>query len=242
MYFQTLQDSLLQRVKQQVRNGELTERGLARLAGISQPHLHNVLKGVRVLTPGTADRLLQQLRLSVLDLMEYHWLVRHLASRQPEDFGNREIPVLAGRLGPGLPWPVEVSLFERYPVSCQRLERVTAPIMVRLGVDSRMNEVLTAGDLMLLDQAEEIRSRPDARALYAIQLGGEGVVRWVRSSGRYLYLVAADAFNHPWAWERIPLGPEGALKYVRARAIPVTRRRQRLTIQREDPVQAMTSR
>ncbi|HWB99940.1 MAG TPA: hypothetical protein VG672_24700 [Bryobacteraceae bacterium] len=57
-------------VRTLVRNGEVTERGLARLAGISQPHLHNVLKGVRAMTPEIGDLLLVTLKLDLLDLFE----------------------------------------------------------------------------------------------------------------------------------------------------------------------------
>jgi DNA-binding transcriptional regulator YdaS (Cro superfamily) len=68
MYFETLQARLLDYVRWKVRNGELTERRLAGLIGVSQPHMHNVLKGLRTLSPGIADRILRMLEMSVLDL------------------------------------------------------------------------------------------------------------------------------------------------------------------------------
>jgi plasmid maintenance system antidote protein VapI len=68
MKIATLQTRVVQRVGARIRNGELTERGLARLAGISQPHMHNVLKGVRTLSPEMADQILDCLGMSVLDL------------------------------------------------------------------------------------------------------------------------------------------------------------------------------
>jgi hypothetical protein len=40
------------------------------MIGISQPHMHHILKGVRGLSVETADRILARLRLSVLDLLE----------------------------------------------------------------------------------------------------------------------------------------------------------------------------
>jgi transcriptional regulator with XRE-family HTH domain len=52
-----------------VRRGEVTERGLARLTGVSQPHIHNVLKGKRLLSISMADQMLRQLRLDVCDLL-----------------------------------------------------------------------------------------------------------------------------------------------------------------------------
>ena len=70
MDFETLQLRLLARVRTYVRNGELTERGLARMIGISQPHMHHILKGVRTLSIENADRILRRLNLTVLDLIE----------------------------------------------------------------------------------------------------------------------------------------------------------------------------
>jgi plasmid maintenance system antidote protein VapI len=52
-----------------MNNGEFTERGLAKKARISQPHLHHILKGKRALRPEVADRLLAELQISILDLL-----------------------------------------------------------------------------------------------------------------------------------------------------------------------------
>ena len=61
---------LVNHLRERVRSGELTERGLARLTGVSQPHIHNVLKGYRVFSVGTADVILFHLKLDVMDLLE----------------------------------------------------------------------------------------------------------------------------------------------------------------------------
>lgn len=68
--FQQLLDRLKAWLNLQVRNGALTERGLARRVGMSQSHIHNVLKGARILTPATADRILKGLGMTLLDLLE----------------------------------------------------------------------------------------------------------------------------------------------------------------------------
>ena len=76
MNFQGLQLRLIAHVQDRVQRGELTERGLARRTGISQPHLHNVLKGVRVLSPQIGDVLLRHLHITLLDLLredERNW-------------------------------------------------------------------------------------------------------------------------------------------------------------------------
>jgi plasmid maintenance system antidote protein VapI len=59
--YQDVQLRLLAYVRSQITNGELTERGFARLIGISQPHVHNVLKGVRKLSPNIFDLALKYL-------------------------------------------------------------------------------------------------------------------------------------------------------------------------------------
>jgi len=53
-----------------VRTGELTERGLSRITGVSQPHIHNVLKGKRVFSTGTADAILRELHMDIMDLLD----------------------------------------------------------------------------------------------------------------------------------------------------------------------------
>lgn len=83
MDFITLQDRLLERVRTFVQNGELTERGLARMIGISQPHMHHILKGARGLSVETADRILAKLKISVLDLLERD-LLAFIPQERPE--------------------------------------------------------------------------------------------------------------------------------------------------------------
>jgi transcriptional regulator with XRE-family HTH domain len=70
MTFHDLQQRLLKELRQRVRSGAATERGLARLSGISQPHLHNVLKGKRELSLRKADVLLHRLQIDLLQLIE----------------------------------------------------------------------------------------------------------------------------------------------------------------------------
>lgn len=70
MTFHDLQQRLLEELRQQVRSGAATERGLARLSGISQPHLHNVLKGRRKLSLSKADGVLHRLQIDLLHLIE----------------------------------------------------------------------------------------------------------------------------------------------------------------------------
>jgi transcriptional regulator with XRE-family HTH domain len=69
MDFQELERRFLEHLRQRVRGGELSERHLARITGVSQPHIHNVLKGKRTLSPDTADLILHILQLDLLDFI-----------------------------------------------------------------------------------------------------------------------------------------------------------------------------
>jgi len=69
MDFQELRTRFVDNLRERVRSGQLTERGLARVTGISQPHIHNVLKGKRLLSPEMSDAILRNLRMDLLDLM-----------------------------------------------------------------------------------------------------------------------------------------------------------------------------
>lgn len=67
--FEDAQLKLLAYVRDRIRNGDLTERSFARQIGISQPHAHNALKGVRMLSSEVMDTILRHFHLSLLDLL-----------------------------------------------------------------------------------------------------------------------------------------------------------------------------
>jgi len=69
MNFRELHDRLVGHLKRLVVGGEMTERGLARISGISQPHLHNVLKGKRLFSTEAADEVLSRMHLDIFDLI-----------------------------------------------------------------------------------------------------------------------------------------------------------------------------
>jgi transcriptional regulator with XRE-family HTH domain len=70
MDFHELEQRFVENLRHRVRRGELTERRLARMTGVSQPHIHNVLNGKRTLSSDTADIILHVLQLDLLDLIQ----------------------------------------------------------------------------------------------------------------------------------------------------------------------------
>jgi hypothetical protein len=69
MNYTDLINCLLEELRRRVQNGEVTERGLSQLAGLSQPHLHHVLNGKRRLSMAKADTILRHLGLNLLELI-----------------------------------------------------------------------------------------------------------------------------------------------------------------------------
>ena len=68
--FKRLHTALIALVNSRIRNGDYTERGLARILGVSQPQIHNVLKGARKLTSELGDRILLRLSINMLELLD----------------------------------------------------------------------------------------------------------------------------------------------------------------------------
>ena len=68
--FRQFHAQLIANLRERVRSGEISERSLARVTGISQPHLHHVLKGERSLSLAMADKILHKLQLDLMDLID----------------------------------------------------------------------------------------------------------------------------------------------------------------------------
>lgn len=235
--FEMLQTRLLDHLRSRIRNGEITERGLAKKTGVSQPHVHNLLKGVRSLTPQFADQLMNGLGLGILDLMEPDELRGGLFQRSKEQEITLEVPVLRDRLGPGLPWPTEPSRFESIHVPlrfCGIPETRADPgypasrppgarhwgnhlLVARLADDPRMAPILDPGDLVLLDSSRGALECDDPHALFATIWNGEGRIRWVRRGRGVVYLMTVKDRDEPQRWQTVR--ENAAIPVVVARAI-----------------------
>ena len=80
--FADIQARLISFVVTKIRNGEWTERRLARVLDVSQPQLHNVLKGARPLKPEFADVLLRHFEIGILDLVLSAELIIHIKAHE----------------------------------------------------------------------------------------------------------------------------------------------------------------
>jgi hypothetical protein len=223
MFFADLHAAVVECLRARVKNGQLTERGLARMAGISQPHIHNVLKGTRTLSLDLSDQILYTLRLSILDLVDREVLLGHLQTAPGDPVEQAYLPVLRGKIGPGHPWPAEVDGHERICISRTVVDRMHEPVLARLAADSRMGGVFSEEDLALLDQSPRARSEITAGACYLIKRGNGGLVRRLRYLGRSLYVFSDDVADRPAGWERLRVEDHQLTYFVRAKVTLVAR-------------------
>jgi len=194
--------------------------------GISQPHAHNVLKGVRNLSPEIFDLMLKYFHLSLLDLapleeIETQFQNRHTPERVPE------VAFLAAPIGPGRPWPSGVNWRKSFPLPFPSAVVPTELFMAKLVADPAMTATLGFYDLALLDTSKDRRSTIYPHGLYIVERNGEAVLRYVRSGASSLYLLTDAALNNSSAWERLRPSPAHLSDVVKACVLWLGRERDR---------------
>jgi len=223
--FQDARLKLLAYVRDEVRNGDLTERSFARLVGISQPHAHNVLKGARALSPQIFDLILKYLHLSLLDLAPLDEIEAQLARRRTRET-VAEIVFFESPIGPGHPWPARRNWRKTHPAPVSG----KAPpelVMASLAADPAMTLTLGNHDLGLLDTARERRLPIIPQGLYVVERQGEAVLRYIRFGARWPYLVSDRTFDSPTDWEPMTLSAARFNEAVKARVVWLGRERDR---------------
>jgi transcriptional regulator with XRE-family HTH domain len=214
--FGLLRARLVAHVRARVRNGEISERRLARLTGISQPHIHNVLKGGRQLSGDMADRLLQRLRIDLVDLLAgdqsegIHRVPPGGEAAHPVEC--RMVALLDGWIGPEYPFP-HTGTRERYPFPGADVELLGSPVAARLAPDLLRAPEFGARGVVLLDRSEAARLDPDDEGYFALDLTTGGTIGLVRRANRRLYLRVC----HAGVWQSIPLPDRDPLDIIQGR-------------------------
>jgi transcriptional regulator with XRE-family HTH domain len=224
--YQDAQAKLLAYVRDRIQNGELTERGLARLIGISQPHVHNVLKGARNLSAEIFDALLEHFQMSLLDLAGAKELEANLLRRRALE-RSAEVAMLAGVVGPGAAWPAGVERRRRFPLPFRSLAAPSELVIARLAADPDMRRTLSGADIALLDTSELQRCEITPDGLYAVSLGGEGLLRFIRPGADCYYVAADSNFDQPVRWREFGRTLAELLEVVKARVRWLGRERDR---------------
>jgi transcriptional regulator with XRE-family HTH domain len=215
MRFEQIQTRLLSRIRQLIHNGEITERGFARVSGISQPHIHKVLKGARTLSTERFDFLLKSLHCSVLDLFQEDELRDHLLGKYSHEPPKVEVPLCPTPLGPGRPWPAPGP--NLYAVPCSLLSRNARLIVVRLECDPSMPDTLGDSTVAALDLS--IQFPTDPTAVYAVDRGPDAVLRRVRRGAHGWHLVSDENRNDPRRWGSLPYTDSPGRTAIRGRLV-----------------------
>jgi hypothetical protein len=221
MFFQMLHTRLVNHMRARVRSGELTERRLARLTRVSQPHLHNVLKGVRLLSPEMADQVLVELQLNALDLLDQNDLHAPRGAVLSEPYA--EAPLIEGWLGPGHGFPDTGRRSGALPFLRVELAGIVQPLAVRLAHDAQERLLFRGGDVALLAPFPENCRAPvgeDGRTYYALNLVGSSLIRRVQRRGNLLFLMTEQEGAGALC---IALADRNILEVVRARVIWIGR-------------------
>lgn len=210
MYFHNLQDRLIEMARERVQAGKVTERGLARLCGISQPHMHNVLKGIRSLSTNAADRLMHVLNIRVADLL---WHI----STEPEA-GSEAIPIIRGRIGPGSD-AVFSEFRGHFTLPRRLLKGLLDPLVARLGPDLVLPHAFAAHDIVLLDQNPERRVAPGSNGVWVVTEDAGLRIRYLQVEGSRICVANEVTLRDPRKWHSIPPPGQNILDIVRARIV-----------------------
>jgi hypothetical protein len=208
LHIDDLYERLVDVARQRIRSGEISERGLSRLCGVSQPHIHNVLKQIRTLSPGSADRLMQALGVSLPELL---W-------RSPEERGEsvRIVPLLRHRIGPGI--DASLTVFQGFtPFAAKTVEGLVSPVAAQLGPDLVLPSAVRANDLILLDQNPDVRAQPRGESCWVVVERAGLRVRYVKRGGTHVYLANEATVRDPKLWEAVDLQGQDLAEIVRAR-------------------------
>ncbi len=217
--FERLLSRLVRRLAGLVINGEYTERGLARLTGISQPHLHHILSGKRSLTAQVADSFLANLGWSIGDLFTAAEMNQMLLDRRSAEGARVRIPVISGAIGPGSPFPDNRAVEDWLFVPCRYSRGLRRLFLVELHADPALPFALREAVFALVSEDEDLRLGIGPEAWYVLRWGGTGWVRRIRLEGDFLHVLGQEPLAGPAGLQAIPLAGSSVLSVVRGRLL-----------------------
>jgi hypothetical protein len=195
------------------------------MIGISQPHMHNVLKGVRTLSPEISDSILNLLHISLLDLTTPRDMAAHFQLRGALDPVSK-LPFLDTPIGPAKPRPPTIDR-QRSQTPFPAAAAPPTLVVARLALDPHMDTTLARCDIALLDTSERQRAEASPEGLYAVERAGELVLRYMRPGARGYYLVTDAALESPQQWERVSISRRELPAFIKARVLWLGREKDR---------------
>ena len=208
---------LVRYLNERVHSGDLTERGLARLTGYSQPHIHNVLKGARAMRIELADHIMALLGIPLSALLTQN----EIAGQGASGAGTAlPVPILEGPLGAGAPFPRETVSMERRLFPSAQLDGLIRPVLARVHPRERsMWPVIWPGDFVLLDRSPKVRRKPLFEHVYAITRAGKSYLCRCRVVGRALVMVVDNSREVRGPSGPLSLSDRGVLDIVQGRIV-----------------------
>ncbi len=215
--FRTLAMRIVLHLNVLVRRGEMTERGLAKLTGYSQPHVHNVLKGARGLSADLADQILELLAIKLVSLFTQD----ELSGLAPPSLTDAiPVPILQGRLGSGKPFPRRSERGQRRFFPLPVLTGLVSPTLAVLDRDElAMSPTLRPNDWVLLDRSPGVRRCPSLEQIYALSWKGRGFVGRCRVVGGALLVVVDNPLGGQQTPSPIPLAGCDVLEIVKGKLV-----------------------
>jgi hypothetical protein len=204
-----MQQTLIELARERVHSGEFSERRLAHLCGLSQCHMHNVLRGLRLLSNESADALMRVLELEIPDL------VARISAQKSTAISI--VPMMRAKLGPGA--DADPSSLRGYlPVPAALVMGTVSPVAAVLAPDLVLPTELTALDVVLMDQNPAQRASP-ASGLWVVAEGTGLRVRYLVLENDRLQLGNAVTRGDQGRWQSIPMHGRNILNIVRARIV-----------------------
>ncbi|MCU1329205.1 MAG: family transcriptional regulator [Bryobacterales bacterium] len=197
-----------------VRTGRTTERRLAREAGVSQPHMHNVLKEVRHLSPESCDKILKALGLSVPDILWWY--------PGDPDPGTVLVPILRDRIGPGS--HVDINVRRGYLVLPRAATgKLTDPVAARIAPDPALPMQFRANDLVVLDRSPVQMLSPPSGWCWVVAEPGGLRVRYVQQEKLALLFSGEPEAGAQYEWKPLCQPGQSPLEVIRGRIVWTSR-------------------
>ena len=234
MRISDLEANLRAHIWARIHRGELTGSGLSRDAGFQQAHMSNFLNARRGLSPEAIDRLLDVLKVDVLDLADPEEL-RLRALQRPERTSSFDsVPLVTLQDAAFAPRIPTRQVLDSFKFRKRFLSRLKADVigdrgewlrfvMVKCDSDSAraMAPRLAAGAVLLLDRHYNSLGayHRGMQNLYAVRFGSQCVIRYVAVAPRRIIL---RPHNEQWPVElaEIPMG-KGFAEYIVGRVCHV---------------------
>ncbi len=176
--------------------------------------MHNVLKGIRVLSPELTDRLMRAMEVTI-PLVVWSGAGMNLGSIQA-------VPVLLSPIGPGTPGSFDA--FRGYlPFPLALVERLENPVAGYLAPDLSLPSEFRPGDTVLLDLNPANRSAPVDSSCWIVAENAGLRVRYVRRVRGGLEVASRAGFREARDWQTISLQGRNVLEIVRARIVWIGR-------------------